>query len=465
MRLSEVNLQTGRLTSGVPGTLKLSARVAGEQPKANLRVSVDTGYRLDLATQAVALSSLDVKATGDVPGATGLDARLKANTLDVDSKTSRVALARVDLTAKTKDGLDATVSIPGLQFAPDHAESQAITGEVKLVSPERAVEAKIRLTSLTAKGKQLQLSRLDLDLSAKQGDLSAQGTLATPVTLDLDKQQALLSGIAGDLTVSGKTIPGPPVKAAIKGMARADWGTQSANADLDVKLDESNIDAKVDVAHWSQPAIGFTVVADRLNVDRYLPPASKPGASPKGGGPGGSAGSGGGAPPEQPFDLSPLKTLNATGSLKVGALQASNIKAEQVVLGIKAAQGRLDVNPVSANLYQGTLAGTLGVNANDNSFVVKQKLVGVAVGPLLRDVASKDLLEGRGTVVLDLTTTGTTVTALKRGWQGPPTSSSGMARSRASTSRGPFARRGPPSAPSGPSSNRPRAGPRRISAS
>ena len=54
------------------------------------------------------------------------------------------------------------------------------------------------------------------------------------------------------------------------------------------------------------------------------------------------------------------------------------------------------------------------MNANDNSFAVKQTLTGVSVGPLLRDVANKDLLEGRGNVALDVTTTGNTVTALKK---------------------------------------------------
>ena len=52
--------------------------------------------------------------------------------------------------------------------------------------------------------------------------------------------------------------------------------------------------------------------------------------------------------------------------------------------------------------------------SNDNRFVVKQKLSQISVGPLLRDAASKDLLEGRGDVVLDVTTAGTTVTALKK---------------------------------------------------
>ena len=158
-------------------------------------------------------------------------------------------------------------------------------------------------------------------------------------------------------------------------------------------------------------------MADRLDVDRYFPPA-KPAAAPAGGPPGAPAPAASGAPAEQPFDLSPLKTLNATGNVKIGALQVSNVKAEQVALAIKAAGGKLDVNPITAGLYEGTLAGSVAVNANDNGFAVKQQLPGVSVGPLLRDAANKDLLEGRGTVTLDVTTAGNTVTALKKGLAG-----------------------------------------------
>jgi AsmA protein len=58
--------------------------------------------------------------------------------------------------------------------------------------------------------------------------------------------------------------------------------------------------------------------------------------------------------------------------------------------------------------------GAAAVNANGNTFALKQTLANVSVGPLLRDVANKDVLEGRGNVVLDVTTSGNTVTALKK---------------------------------------------------
>jgi AsmA protein len=416
VRLSALDLETGRIASGVPGTLKLAAKVDGKQPQVRLQVDLATGYVLDFAGSRVALSAFDLKATGDAPGATGLDARARGEKLDLDPAAKRLDLAGIELAAKSKDGIDAKFSIPKLALAPDRAEGQAASGVIKLARPGQSVDAKLALSALEAKGKTIQFSRFDVDLDAKTGELSVQGKLGTPVTLNLEASQVALPGIAGDLTLAGPDIPNKSLRVAVKGGARADWAKQNANAELAARLDDSNLQVKLAVANWSKPAINFDVVADRLNVDRYLPP--KAAAKPAAGGGGPAPASGGGAAAEKPIDLTALKTLNANGSVRIGALQVQNLKAENVNVGIKAAGGRLDVSPMTANLYQGTLAGSAAINANSNTYAVKQQLAGISVGPLLRDAANRDVLEGRGNVTLDVTTAGQTPTGLRKGLNG-----------------------------------------------
>ena len=134
-------------------------------------------------------------------------------------------------------------------------------------------------------------------------------------------------------------------------------------------------------------SIQFDLTLDRLNVDRYLG-AAKGNAAASGSAPAAGA--------EEPIDLSALKGLNLKGSLKIGQLTASNVKAEKVDIGLRAAGGRVEINPLAASLYQGNLAGNASVNANTNRFTLKGRLGGVAIGPLLRDALDNDLLEGRG---------------------------------------------------------------------
>jgi AsmA protein len=71
------------------------------------------------------------------------------------------------------------------------------------------------------------------------------------------------------------------------------------------------------------------------------------------------------------------------------------------------------VGPHSANLYEGTLAGTVTLDGNANRVGLKETLSNIAVGPLLRDAAQQDKLEGRGNVALDVSAAGKTVNALK----------------------------------------------------
>src|SRR5262245_27948975 len=144
LRLSNLNLETGRLASGVPGTLKLDTRVEGAQPKANLQLELVTGYRFDLEPMALALSAIDLKVAGDAAGFNGIEARVKGQTVELDPKSSRITLSGAEATAKSKDGLDAKVTIPHVQVTPDTIDCQAIERANKLLTPSRTVEATLR---------------------------------------------------------------------------------------------------------------------------------------------------------------------------------------------------------------------------------------------------------------------------------------------------------------------------------
>jgi AsmA protein len=82
------------------------------------------------------------------------------------------------------------------------------------------------------------------------------------------------------------------------------------------------------------------------------------------------------------------------------------------------ANGRADIAPHSANLYEGKVTGALSLQADGNRITLKEDLAGVAIGPLLKDVSQKDLLEGRGNVSLDVNAAGRTVEAMKRALAG-----------------------------------------------
>ncbi len=221
-------------------------------------------------------------------------------------------------------------------------------------------------------------------VEAAQPKADYQVRLSGDYRLNFEKQTFAFSGI--DLRMSG-AAPGtkaPPL--SLKG---------------DVEFDAS------------PQAIRFTLAADQVNLDRYLPPPPpKPAAgAPKGASPSSTK-------PEEPIDLSALKALNLKGDLKIEQLIASNVKLEKVHLGVKASGGKVDAEPLTADLYQGKLSGAASANAHTNRFALKADLGGVAIGPLLRDALNNNLLEGRGSVALEVQTGGATVSAMKKALSG-----------------------------------------------
>jgi AsmA protein len=112
-------------------------------------------------------------------------------------------------------------------------------------------------------------------------------------------------------------------------------------------------------------------------------------------------------------DLSGLKGVNAKGQLQIGALQVQGLKLANLKTGVSVAGGRAEIGPHSASLYEGSLAGSLALDGNANRVALKETLTNIAVGPLLRDLAEQDRVEGRGNVSLDVVTAGKTVNAMK----------------------------------------------------
>ena len=422
IRLSALDATTGRLADGARGRLDIATAVESTRPDMKLEVKGTGDYAIHLARQAFSLEDVDLRISGDAQGAKGLVATVKGD-VELDPQRELVAIARLAVAATTKDGLDLKASVPKLRLAPAGATGEPAFLEVRLARPERTVNAKLALSPLVASGKRVRFERLGIDADVKQGGADLAVRAASPVVIDFDAKTAEIPSLAGEVLATGPQLAQGSAKGTVSGSGRLAWGKPSgASVDLAAKLEDSNLKAKVAIANLDDPAIRFDVTADRLDVDRYLPaqpvakrtegapPAASAGAPAPSGAPAAVA--------EKPIDLSGLKDLDATGNVRIGALAVRGIRAQNVNVGVRALGGRLDLAPLGATLYQGTLSGSASANANTNQFAVRQQLTGVSVGPLLRDAAGFDKLEGRGNVNVDVSTAGTTGDALKRALNG-----------------------------------------------
>lgn len=406
--LSGLEFETGRLANTAQGKMVLSARLSAEQPKLDAALKLAGRYDYDLDRKTYGADALEAKISGDIAGMKGLGVDLAAGQLRFQAATGELALAGLSFAAKGKAGGDSVefkVEAPQLSLASDQAAGAAVNAVLKLAGAQRSVDVRLSLSGLEGTSRALKVAKLTLDMDARQGETSVKGGLNSPLAANLGAQTVELLAFSGEFTVAGAQMPMKSVKLPVSGSLRADFVRQTAAANATARFDESRIQAKFNLARFRPLALGFDVDIDRLNVDRYSPPsASRPAAA--------------GRQPESPLDFSALKGLDASGSLRIGQLQVANVKASNVRLEIKAANGKIDVAPHSASLYNGSVSGALSVNADNNQVALKQTLSNVSINPLMKDALDQDLLEGRGNVALDIATGGNTASAMKKALRG-----------------------------------------------
>ena len=337
--------------------------------------------------------------------------------------TVRVKGLRVNL-VKAKDGKlnidDLTGAPPGKEAPAPKGAGPALAVDIAGLDIENATIAytdqatgtKLTLSKLNLKTGRIAPGvpgRVELSLHARgdQPKLDLQAALKTRLAFNPAQQSLALEDLALEAKGAAADVKDFAFRAA--GGATVDGARERAQAQLAGKIADSSFKARLGIEGFAAPAIQFDVEVDQLDVDRYL------GSAPAGGKPKPAAGG-----PEPRFDLSGLRALRADGTLKIGSFKANNVKSANVRLVMKANGGRVVLDPVTADFYQGKLASAITINAAPATptFAVRHRFNGISIGPLVKDLADSDLLEGKGDVAADVTSQGNTVSALKKALAG-----------------------------------------------
>jgi len=361
------------------------APAKGEKPPV-LRIAevqiekAQLSYRDEASGQELNIADLNVKTgrlDGQTPGEVSLVAHITGKKPEVDLRAQTSGALRFDLakaefafdkfSAQAKgridrDALEADFSAPKVEVTPSRAAGSEVRGSVLIKGPQRNLSAKLRIAAVEGTAKALTVPSIALELDAAMEHLKMKASLQAALKANLEKQ---------DL-----------------------------DADVSGKLDDAAMKVKLALTNFAPLAATFDASFDRLNVDQYLPPEKKD------------------AKTDDRVDLAPLKGKKVSGKLAVGNLVVKHVKMENVKAEMKLADGRLEISPLTANLYGGSTSGSLVADANGNKVHVKEAAQNVAIGALLRDAAHKDLLEGKGSVALDVQTTGATVPAMKKALAG-----------------------------------------------
>ena len=409
VRRIEVTGLKATLVKKKDGTLNIGDLVGSDKPavdqpapKVGAGATASSPVQLDIAGIRIANAQLtwrDEKA-GSTTSLSNLD--IGSGRIVADGAKQTLAVDALSIAAKGKTGADAfelKLEVPKLLVSPDKSGGETLRLSATLAGSGRNVVAKLLLSGVEGNAKTLKIGKLALDLDATAGETTVRGRLESPVAANLAAQTLALENLAGKIEIASPQMPMKQLSLPIAGKLHTDLAKQRAALELGTKFDESRIALKLDVATFAPLALGFDLDIDQLNIDKYLPPSS---ATPEK------------APREDKLDFSGLRGHNVHGKLRIGALQASKLKLAKLNATVRLAGGRLEVAPLGMSLYEGTANGSLSLNANGNQLALKQNLAGISINPLMKDLADKDLLEGRGNVALDVSSRGESVAAIKK---------------------------------------------------
>ncbi len=418
--LSNVQVKTGRIADGVPGKLQLAFTVKADQPAVVLNFKGDTDFLFEVANQRVRLSDLDVSVKGTAPGVKDLETVAKGS-IEASGSKSELLVSKLTLTASGKqpDGsFNVKLDVPKLAVTPEKLSGDPIRLEAAVQDAKQKLQAQMKIPGIEGSRKSFTLGPLETTVTVEGGGRTVKAALTSKLSGNLESKQFEIPQISATVNAVDPTLPRSPVEAKLDGSASLDLAKEEASLQFITQLDESRIEGKAGLTRFSQPSYTFDLTIDQLDADRYSAkpaPGKAQGDAPAAK----SASDAGDKAGDQPFDLSGLQSLTASGAIRIGRLKVANLSTSQVRADIKAANGRLDVSPFSASLYGGSLSGALSAqSASAPLITLKQQLSNVNLGALLKDAANSDKLEGTMTFSLDVTTQGSSVPALKKGLNG-----------------------------------------------
>lgn len=175
--------------------------------------------------------------------------------------------------------------------------------------------------------------------------------------------------------------------------AQGAWSYQGGAArlsDLALVLDDSKLTGRF--AHSEAAGMDFALDLDRIDLDRYQPPAPEEETSSE--------------PIELPVDL--LKPMRARGTFTVGEIKVGGARLTQLSAGVAIADQVARFGPLKARLYEGTYNGNIGLDMRQAvpRLSMDEHLQGIDIAKLMKDFADTGRLSGKGNLDMVLTARG-----------------------------------------------------------
>lgn len=404
--VKQFNLKTGHVALAHPFDVKTTFNLSAQKPNVNAKFDISGNFMADVENKHYVAKKLDASINGNITSLKNANITL---TGDVDAKPKTMELLVDGLKFALKGDQEGAKLALNLSAPKLTVQKDVVTGKQADVSFSQEkgsdkINASLALTDVKGSPQAVQSSGVKGDLSATQGARHIEGKFSSPFTGNIEKLIFDLPKLAGNLNITDPALPKGAMQGAFNLNLHSDLKQEKINTDLAIDVDDLHLKGNIGIASFSNPVFQFNLDLNKLDADKYITKSDKPSDNQSG---------------DTPIDLSALKKLNAQGSLHIGDLKVANIKTSDVNLKLNANQGVAELAPFSANLYQGKMNGSLKIDArNTPSIAFKQNMSNITIEPLLVDAINNDMLSGKGTLNVDITSQGNTVNALKKSLNG-----------------------------------------------
>ncbi len=368
--LKSFSLTTGALGSNSKSPIELNAQLQFQQPQLDAQLELKSQLEMRMSEQLLLLQNLQAK----------LDLKLTQDRLSLDFNSAKLGMQ-------------------GQQLVHENSKLEA------KLNGSQQVLATLTGGKLDSSAVPWKLDQLQLTVEQNKDAIKRQFILNSSASWASDTQELTLPQLQAQIKIKDPKLMQQEILVPLSGHLSFNLSQKNLQTRLHTQFDESKADLKLAVKADAQPMIDLDLGVDQFNLDRYVKHEKADAAKPES------------DADQKPLDLKWLDKLLMRGELRLQGLQAKNLKLNNIVIPIAAANGTLSITQMQAQLYQGSLNGNLKINSN-NHLTVDQALNNIDINGLLKDFLQKDVLEGRGTVKLAMNTQGKYSSEFKKNLNG-----------------------------------------------
>ena len=170
-----------------------------------------------------------------------------------------------------------------------------------------------------------------------------------------------------------------------------------------IQLDDTAVKANASVKNFKQPAYALNLHIDQLDLARYVIQNDNEAPAAKKETPQETA-----EKQQATIPVHLLRGLTFNADIKIDKLKAAKLTLTDVTLKADGKDGLIQLQPLAAKLYEGSLTVTGQIDARPDvpKMNLKKNLQGVQLGPLFIDLVGKEELSGRADISVDVVTRG-----------------------------------------------------------